>query len=141
MKHVSLMHQVLPFLRPDAPSAATVQNITHNTMIGSSEAPIGGDATWTSDSGGMIRWDWWERSGIRSPQCGNRPYGTGTKREKAGRCKWRPGRTAKAVAKIKHFLVTGRCRCSDELTIAWGRATPAIARALMCELFLKPAPR
>ncbi len=132
MKHVSLTTEAFLLLRPDAPSAATAQNITHNTMIGSPGGSQSVVATATLHQpipGGLLAGLAELEAEFTSPHM-RTVYGELVDETREAATSGDQGRIAKALAKIKHFLSMVAVDAASQLTIAGAAQLPAIVQSL-----------
>lgn len=132
MHHVSLTPEAFLLTRPLSPAEATVQNITHNTMIGSPGGSQSVVATATLNQ--AIPSDLLSRladleAEFTNPQL-QAVYGDLIAETRDASTSGDQGRIAKALQKVKHFLSMVTVDAASQLTIAGAAQLPAIVQSL-----------
>ena len=132
MKQVRLTPEAFLLVRPDAAVAATVQNITHNTMIGSPGGTQSVVATATLNqhipSELLSRLTELEAE-FTNPQM-QVVYGELVAETRDASTSGDQGRIAKALEKVRHFLSMVAVDAASQLTIAGAAQLPAIVQSL-----------
>ncbi|MEZ5119611.1 MAG: hypothetical protein R2686_06875 [Candidatus Nanopelagicales bacterium] len=132
MKQVRLTPEAFLLVRPDAPAAETVQNITHNTMIGSPGGTQSVVATATLNQ--HIPNDLLARLAELEAEFTNPQtqgiYGELVAETRGASTSGDQSRIAKALEKVKHFLSMIAVDAASQLTIAGATQLPAIVQSL-----------
>jgi len=132
MKQVRLTPEAFLLVRPDTPATASVQNITHNTMIGSPGGTQSVVATATLNqhipSELLSRLTELEAE-FTNPQM-QVIYGELVAETRDASTSGDQSRIAKALEKVKHFLSMVAVDAASQLTIAGATQLPAIVQSL-----------
>ena len=132
MKQVRLTPEAFLLVRPDPPGAATVQNITHNTMIGSPGGTQSVVATATLNQ--PIPNELLTRLAELEAEFTNPQmqviYGELVAETGDASASGDQGRMAKALQKVRHFLSMVAVDAASQLTIAGAAQLPAIVQSL-----------